>query len=65
MFYKQLRVDNGSELIFGKLIQWRELYQVKMMHIQPGKPNQNAYIKCFNQSFRYEVLDTHLFHSLN
>ena len=61
---KQLRMDNGPELISEKLIQWCEQHHVKMIHIQPGKPNQNAYIERFNRSFRYEVLDAHLFNSL-
>ena len=63
-FPKQLRLDNGPELISIHLTTWCEYHQVKMIHIQPGKPNQNAYIERFNRTFRHEVLNTHLFFSL-
>lgn len=32
-----------------------------IQYIQPGKPNQNAYIERFNRTFREELLDQHLF----
>ena len=33
-------------------------------YIEPGKPNQNAYIERFNRSFREEVLDAWVFTTL-
>jgi putative transposase len=36
-----------------------------IQYIQPGKPNQNAYIERFNRTFREEVLDQHLWASIN
>lgn len=36
-------------------------YDARIDYIQPGKPNQNAYIYRFHRSYRREVLDPHIF----
>jgi putative transposase len=61
---KQLRLDNGPELISRQLTSWCQHHHIQMVHIQPGKPNQNAFIERFNRSFRYEILNAYLFASL-
>lgn len=61
----QLRVDNDPELISTKLTDWCENHDVKLVYIQPGKPQQNGFVERFNGSFRREFLDTYLFESLN
>jgi transposase InsO family protein len=50
------RVDNGPEDISGKLMEWAEKQGVTIQHIQPGQPQQNAYIERYNRTVRYEWL---------
>ena len=60
----QLRVDNGPELISAKLTDWCEANAIKLVYIQPGKPQQNGFVERFNGSFRREFLDAYLFESI-
>lgn len=60
-----LRVDNGPEFLSQALIDWCQENGVLIQYIQPGKPNQNAYIERFNRTYRNEVLNLYLFRSLN
>ena len=59
-----LRTDNGPEFTAQPLVDWCAEHGVAMHYIQPGKPDQNAYIERFNRSYRTEVLNAYLFESL-
>jgi putative transposase len=55
------RVDNGPEYISAQLLEWAETRGIAIQHIQPGKPQQNAYIERYNRTFRHEWLDQYMF----
>ena len=59
-----LRMDNGPELTAQALVDWADERRIDLHYIQPGKPDQNAFIERFNRSYRTEVLNAHLFESL-
>ena len=47
------------------MLLWAHLHDVALFLIEPGKPNQNAYIESFNGRFRDECLNEHWFTSLH
>ena len=59
-----IRCDNGPENVSGKLIAWAEQNSIRMEYIQPGKPQQNAYIERFNRTVRYEWLSQYYWEDL-
>jgi putative transposase len=60
-----IRCDNGPELTSEALTEWCKQHGIHQAFIDPGKPDQNAFIERFNRSYRNEVLDLYLFESLN
>ena len=58
---QQIRCDNGPEYISGLLITWAEEQDIRLEFIQPGNPQQNAYVERFNRTVRYDWLSQYLF----
>lgn len=61
---KAIRTDNGKEFCSRAMLTWAHARGVQLFLIEPGKPNQNAYIESFNGRFRDECLNEHWFASL-
>jgi putative transposase len=52
-----IRVANGPEYISEKLRIWAEKQRIAIEHIQPGQPQQNAYVERYNRTVRHELFD--------
>jgi putative transposase len=61
---KAIICDNGPEFTSGKMFDWSQTNKVDLKFIQPGKPQQNAFIESFNGRMRDECLNVNLFNSL-
>lgn len=58
---KSIRCDNGPEYISSKIVEWAKKHAISIAYIQPGNPQQNAYIERFNRTVRYDWLSLDLF----
>lgn len=58
---EMIRVDNGPEFISHRLDAWCKENKIKLVFIQPGKPQQNAYVERCNGSIRRELLNAYVF----
>ena len=47
------------------LASWAERHGIRIEHIQPGKPQQNAYVERYNRTVRYDWLSHYLFESID
>ena len=56
--------DNGPEFTGRAMLTWAHRAGVRLKLIEPGKPNQNAYVESLNGRLRDECLNEHWFTSL-
>ena len=62
---RAIRCDNGPEYLSDLLVSWAKDNNILLQYIQPGKPQQNAYVERYNRTVRHEWLDQHLFDSID
>jgi putative transposase len=56
-----IHCDNGPEFISKGFTEWAKKHGIRIDYIQPGKPQQNAYIERHNKTIRYSWVSKHLF----
>ena len=61
---KAIRSDNGPEYISSSIKKWAEKHDIKLSYIQPGNPQQNAFVERYNRTVRYDWLGQNLFESI-
>ena len=62
---KAIRCDNGPEYVSSSVMNWAENQGIRLEYIQPGKPQQNAYIERYNRTVRYAWLNQYLFATID
>lgn len=60
----RIRCDNGPEYIATSMAEWADKRGIKLDYIQPGKPQQNAYVERYNRTVRHEWLEMNEFNSI-
>lgn len=62
---KAIRCDNGPEYVSELLQNWAKRKGIDILFIQPGKPQQNAYVERYNRTVRYDWLNQYLFSNIS
>ena len=59
-----IRCDNGPEFTSRHFLAWGLERKIELVHIEPGKPVQNAFVESFHGKFRDECLNASWFANL-
>ena len=62
---RRIRCDNGPEYVAWTLKRWAAKHRIEIEYIQPGKPQQNAYIERYNRTVRYDWLNLRLWEAID
>lgn len=60
-----IRCDNDPEFISREFTDWPLKSGICIEYIQPGNPQQNAYIERHNRTIRYSWVSKHLYETLD
>lgn len=61
---KRIRTDNGPEFTSKKFQKWLKKRNIIWSSIPKARPDQNAIIERFNRTYREDILDANLLHSI-
>jgi len=59
-----IRCDNGPEFTSRHFLAWCLEKKIELVHIEPGRPVQNAFVESFNGKLRDECLNASWFGNL-
>jgi putative transposase len=59
-----IRCDNGPEFTSRHFLAWGLERKIELVHIEPGRPVQNAYVESFHGKLRDECLNASWFGNL-
>lgn len=59
-----IRCDNGPELTSYAFAERCKAKEIELRFIQPGKPDQDAFVERFSRTYRDEVIDAYTFDSI-
>ena len=62
--HEVIRCDNCPEYISAAIQTWAQEWGIKLEYIQPGKPQQKAYVERFNRAVRHEWLSQYYWSDL-